>query len=571
MKKILIGVSDFRNMIQGNGYYVDKTLFIKEIIDSGAQVSLFTRPRRFGKTLNLSMLRYFFDIRQPENRQLFDGLKISRYKEIMDDHCCQYPVIFITFKDVKRDTWEETLDKMKALIASLYDEHSYIYDSLKPGEKKFFTAIIEKKAKSSDYEDSLLFLSELLYRYHGKQVIILIDEYDTPIHYGYDKYYDKIVSFMRNFLSAGLEDNSFLFKAVITGILRVSKESIFSGLNNIAVFSILNHQFDDKFGFTEQEVKQLLKDYDKSELFEQVKFWYNGYRIGDQTDMYNPWSILNFTAYAKSEFRSYWTQTSANEFIKHEISKQKSDQIRQDIETLLQGGTVTKDIVENFVFSDLETDKDLLWTLMLFSGYLTFTGRLWHNTYKLRIPNNEVKTVFQESVIHWIKNELQIQKSLLDETLHALIHGRLEEFEQGFRRVMQDTFSYYDTRKFNEYVFHAYFLGLLAILGDYYEIKSNRESGEGRYDILLVPRQPGFKGIVIEIKRTEPQRDNETHEQFQERIEQLLHQAIAQIERRKYYKELQNKGLSDKDILKVAIVFAGKTPYVYKSSSDPEQ
>ena len=570
MKKILIGVSDFKNMIQGNGYYVDKTLFIKEIIDSGAQVSLFTRPRRFGKTLNLSMLRYFFDLQHPENKELFNGLKIAQHKDLMDNYCCQYPVIFLTFKDVKTDSWTDTLDKMQTIIATLYDEHSYLYDSLKPHEQKLFDNIINQEAKITDYENSLIFLSQLLYRYHGKQVIILIDEYDTPIHYGYDKYYDKVVSFMRNLLSAGLKDNSFLYKAVITGILRVSKESIFSGLNNIAVFSILNHQFDDKFGFTENEVKQLLKDFNKNDLFDQVKYWYNGYRIGDQTDMYNPWSILNFTADSKSEFRSYWTQTSTNDFIKHEISKQDSEQLRQDIERLLQGGTVTRDIVENFVFSDLQTDRDLLWTLMLFSGYLTFTERLWHNTYKLRIPNNEVKTVFQDTVIHWIKNELRIQKSLLDETLHALIQGRLDEFEQGFRRVMQDTFSYYDTQKFNEYVFHAYFLGLLAILGDYYEIKSNRESGQGRYDIMLIPRQPGFKGIVIEIKRTDPQGDKETDQQFQQRIEQLLKQGMEQIERQKYYQELLNRGLTDSDILKVVIVFAGKTPYVYKPRNNQQ-
>ncbi len=527
---------------------------------------LFTRPRRFGKTLNLSMLRYFFDLQHPENKELFNGLKISEDQDLMDTYCCQYPVIFLSFKDVKYETWEECYQQLIIMIAELFSEYEYLLDSdvISENDKKLFKQVTDRQAWAADYQNSLIFLSELLYRYHNKQVIILIDEYDTPIHQGYDKYYNQVVSFMRNLLSAGLKDNSYLYKAVVTGILRVSKESIFSGLNNIAVYSILNHQFDDKFGFTENEVKQLLQYYGKDTFFEQVKDWYNGYCIGDQTEMYNPWSVLNFAADTKSEFRSYWTQTSTNALIKHEIRKHESEEIRSDIKTLLEGGTVAKDIVENFVFSDLETDKDLLWTLMLFSGYLTFTERVWHSTYRLRIPNYEVKTVFQETVVDWIKNELRIQKSLLDETLQALIQGRLSDFEQGFRKVMQDTFSYYDTQKFNEYVFHAYLLGLLAILGDYYEIKSNRESGEGRYDILLVPREQGFKGIVIEIKRTDRQGDKESDEEFNERVEKLLREGLEQLERREYYKGLVSKGLSDNEIVKVVIVFAGKTPYVYK-------
>ncbi len=572
MKKILIGVSDFKNMITGNGYYVDKTLFIKEIIDSGAQVTLFTRPRRFGKTLNLSMLRYFFDLQHPENKVLYDGLKIAEYQQIIDNFCCQFPVIFLTLKDVKFDNWEECYQQLVIVITDLFKAHQYLLESnhISSTDKKLFNKILNREAWSVDYQRSLSFLSELLYNHHKKPVIILIDEYDTPIHHGYDKYYDKIVSFMRNFLSSGLKDNSFLYKAVITGILRVSKESIFSGLNNIDVYSILNNYFENYFGFTEQEVIELLKYFGKYELFEQVKHWYNGYRIGNLTDIYNPWSVLNFISKPEQGFHSYWTQTSTNALIKHEIQKQEAEQIRFDIETLLQGGTVAKDIIENFVFSDLQTDKDLLWTLMLFSGYLTFTEKLWHSTYLLKIPNNEVKTVFQETVIDWIKNELRIQKSLLDKTLRALIQGQLDEFEQGFRRVMQDTFSYYDTQKFNEYVFHAYLLGLLAILGDYYEIKSNRESGEGRYDILLIPRQPDFKGIIIKIKRTDKQGDNESDQDFNQRIKNLLQQGLKQIERKQYYKELLNKGLKDNDIIKVVVVFAGKIPYVNKDSQSAQ-
>ncbi len=566
MKKILIGVSDFRNLIKGGGYYVDKSLFIKEIIDNGAQAMLFTRPRRFGKTLNLSMLRYFFDLQHPENKELFGGLKISEYKNIISNHCCSYPVIFLTFKDVKYETWKECYQQLVIIITELFKEKEYLLDSeiFDEREKELYRQIMNRKAWTVDYQNSLNFLSGLLYRYHNKQVVILIDEYDTPIHQGYDKYYNQVVSFMRNFLGAGLKDNSYLYKAVVTGILRVSKESIFSGLNNIAVYSILSHQFDDKFGFTQDEVNRLFSYYGKQDKLLEAKRWYNGYRIGDQKEMYNPWSVLNFVADTKSEFRSYWTQTSTNTLIKHEIRKQESEEIRSDIKILLEGGTVIKDIVENFVFSDLETDKDLLWTLMLYSGYLTFTEHVWHSTYKLRIPNKEVKTVFQESVIDWIKNELRIRKSLLDETLQALIQGRLGHFEQGFRKVMQDTLSYYDTQKFNEYVFHAYLLGLLAILGDYYEIKSNRESGEGRYDILLVPREQGFKGIIIEIKRTERQGDNESDDRFKARVQRLLREGVEQLEKRGYYKELLAKGLSVSDIIKVVIVFAGKTPYVYK-------
>jgi len=313
-------------------------------------------------------------------------------------------------------------------------------------------------------------LSEYLHRHHNEKVVILIDEYDTPIQSGYGKYYNEVISFMRNLLSGAFKDNSNLYKGIITGILWVSKESIFSGLNNLSVYSILDNQFSDKFGFTEQEVQEIIKDFEVETEYSQIKKWYNGYKFGKVKNIYNPWSILNYVLHPEDGFKPFWTNTSSNELIKNEIKKKDADNIRQEMLKLINNEVVIKDIEENFVFSDFEIDNELLWTLLVYSGYLTTRNNVSRKEYELKIPNYELKTIFQDTILKWLQMDVKIVKSLIQETANHLINNHIPEFEDGFKRIIGDTFSYYDTAKNNEYVYHSYILGLLAIIGDDYTI-----------------------------------------------------------------------------------------------------
>ncbi|MEA3451943.1 MAG: AAA family ATPase, partial [Bacteroidota bacterium] len=400
----------------------------------------------------------------------------------------------------------------------------------------------------------------------NEKVVILIDEYDTPIQAGYGKFYDEVVSFMRNLLSGAFKDNANLYKGIITGILRVSKESIFSGLNNLSVYSILDEEFADKFGFTEPEVEKIIEDFEKKSDYSKIKKWYNGYKFGDVTGIYNPWSILNFAVSKNERFKTFWTNTSANELIKNEIKKKDADNIREDLLNLINREPVVKDIEENFVFSDLDADNELLWTLLTYSGYLTTRKKVSRKEYEIVIPNYEIKTIFQDTIINWLKTDIKIIKSLVQNTANYLINNQIEKFEAGFKEIIGDTFSYYDTAKNHEYIYHSYILGLLAIIGDDYIIKSNKESGEGRYDIMLIPREHASlhkqNGVVIEIKQIEKQRDSENNTDFFKRINETINIASSQIDKNMYYKELIDNKIKLENIIKVPIVFAGKEPYI---------
>jgi len=564
MKKLNLGHSDFKDIIQNNNYFVDKTLFIEEVIKAQKAVLLFPRPRRFGKTLNLSMLRYFFDKNEPENEKLFKDLKIWQSDDKVKEHCCKYPVIYLSFKDAKADTWERTFNHIKLEISNAYKAHRYLQegDVLFDDEKETFAKLINRKADEFDCEISLMQLCEYLQRYHNQKVVVLIDEYDAPIQVGYDKFYKEVISFMRNFLSGAFKDNSNLYKGVITGILKISKESIFSGLNNIDTYSVFNYDFADKFGFTEKEIKEILIDFKLNTNHEQVKKWYNGYRFGQTENIYNPWSILSYVTKHKEGLQPFWTKTSTNELIKKEIKKKDAQEIRQEISKLINNQTVKKDIEDNFVFPDIDTKKDLFWSLLIYSGYLTSVSKVSRKRYELKIPNYELKTVFQDTIIEWINIDLKIQKTLLENTTEYLITNQIEKFENGFRKIMGDTFSYYDTTKINEYVYHSYILGLLAIIGDDYIIKSNKESGEGRYDIMLIPHDRTKYGIVIEIKQIEKQKKKEQNKDFYKRINEQIEIAENQIDKNKYYKELIDSKITEEKIIKVPIVFAGKEAYV---------
>ena len=565
-KKLNLGNSDFKNTIQSDYYFVDKSLLIKEVIDSEKNVLLFPRPRRFGKTLNLSMLKYFFDKNEPENKKLFKNLNIWQSEGYIKENCGKYPVINLSFKDAKANNWEKTLSHIKLEIIKAYQEHRYLLDNdiLYEDEKQRINKIFTAEASEVDFEISLKQLSEYLERYHNEKVVILIDEYDTPIQAGYGKFYEEVVSFMRNLLSGAFKDNSNLYKGIITGILRVSKESIFSGLNNLSVYSILDNQFSDKFGFTEQEVRQIIKDFSVKNKSKQIKKWYNGYKFGKVKDIYNPWSILNYVLHPEDGFKTFWTNTSANELIKNEIKKKDADNIRQEILKLINNEIIVKDIEENFVFPDLDTPKEVLWTLLVHSGYLTIRNQVRVGEDELKSPKYELKIIFKKTIIEWIQTDIKIIKSLLQDTSNYLINNQLSDFEKGFKQIIGDTFSYYDTAKNNEYIYQSYILGLLAIIGDDYIIKSNKESGDGRYDIMLIPHDKSKNGVVIEIKQIEKQQEKENNEDFIRRINEQIKLAKNQIDRNKYYKELIDNKIAESCIVKVPIVFAGKEPYITK-------
>ena len=568
-KRLNLGHSDFKDIILGNNYFVDKSMLIEEVLKAQKSVLLFPRPRRFGKTLNLSMLRYFFDKSMPENKNLYKDLKIWQTGEEIKQHCCKYPVIYLSFKDVKADNWEDCKDLIISELASLYEHHNYLIkgNTLSQDEKNIFSQIRSRTAKKNDYQRSIKELSKYLQRYHNEKVVILIDEYDAPIQSGYKNYYKEVVSFMRNLLSGAFKDNSNLYKGIITGILRVSRESIFSGLNNLSVYSILDNKFSDKFGFTKEEVQQLIVDFEVKTDFEQIKKWYNGYTFGRTESIYNPWSILNYVAEFEEGFKTFWTRTSSNDLIKQEINKKNADSIRTDILKLINNETIVKEIEENFVFSDLETDSDIFWTLLIYSGYLTPLKKISRKQHELAIPNYELKTVFQDTIIDWLKKGVKLIKSLLEETTKHLINNNITKFEEGFKQIIGDTFSYYDTAKTNEYVYQSYILGLLAIIGDDYLIKSNKESGEGRYDIMLIPNDKTKNGVVIEIKQIYKQQEPESETDFYKRINKQIETATNQIERNKYYKELIDNKIPEKNIVKIPIVFAGKEPYITKAKA----
>jgi len=565
-KELDIGNSDFKNVIENNHYFVDKSLFIREVLKAEKAVLLLPRPRRFGKTLNLSMLRYFFDIKETESEKLFTTLKIWETEEEIKNKRGKYPVIYISFKDAKKETWQKTLQYIAAEISKLYKQHIFLLNEniLHDFEIVKFQNILYEKADEVALENSLYQLTEYLHRFYKQRVVVLIDEYDTPIQAAYNKFYNEAISFVRSLLSTVLKDNSYLYKGVITGILRISKESIFSGLNNVSVYSIFDEKFADKFGFTESEVKQLLTDFEVTTDYAEIKKWYNGYKIGELTNVYNPWSILNFAVNFKNGFKTYWVNTSSDEILKEQLNKRDADYTRQQLLQLINNETIEKTINENFVYPDLDSDHELLWTLLTFSGYLTYVNKCSTDSYSLKIPNYEIKFVFTNIILKWLSVDLKLRRTLLEETTKYLITNQIEKFEIGFKEIIGDTFSYFDTNGTPEKIYQSYVLGLLAIIGDDYIIKSNRESGDGRYDIMLIPHNKTKYGVVIEIKQIQ-KKENETQTLLLQRIEKKITEAKTQIEKNNYFMELKDHKIEN--IIKLPIVFVGKEPYIIPKKS----
>ncbi len=561
MQKLPVGLSDFKRMIEDNYYYVDKSLLLKELIDNGAVAMLIPRPRRFGKTLNLSMMRHFFEKTETDTSYLFRHLKIWQAGEEYTSKQGKYPVIFLTFKDVKETNWQSARSKIKRLIQEEFLRHHYLSTEgkLQADELNFFNAITQLADDQSAFEDSIRNLCRYLARAHGQKVVLLIDEYDTPIQAGYvHGYYAEIVSFMRNFLSGGLKDNAALEKGVLTGIMRVAKESIFSGLNNLEVFTLLNHAFSDKFGLTDDEVKSLLNDCDLHERYGEVRDWYNGYQFGDHI-IYNPWSIINYANKPREGLKPYWVNTADNVIVERLLTN-SGRELKEELESLIRGENIEKPIEENIVFGEIEKREDLIWSFLLFSGYLKVAGkrtahRQWR--YRLQIPNFEVSYVYDHLVNKWF--EARIENNKLELLLKALLSGNIETFEDGLAELVKNSLSLWNTGSGEaEKVYQAFVIGLLVWLGDRYEIKSDRESGFGRYDVMLIPRDPQAAGIIIEFKKINTAR--------RETKERALAKAFKQIDEKNYAAELQQRGIVR--IRKLAIVFKGKQVWVKEQNAE---
>jgi len=554
MKKLPLGKSDFRQVMECEDYYVDKTLLIKEIINNADSVILIPRPRRFGKTMNMTMLRYFFDcIDSPlENRKLFDGMAITKEPEF-DKYQGQHPVIYLTFKDVKSRNYELAIDRIKDIISDLYNEKEYLLDILNEKEKIIFKNIIDKTASLNKYAESINKLSLYLKKYFKKTPILLIDEYDTPIHTAfYENYYNDMISFLREFFGYSVKDNSNINKTVMTGILRIAKESIFSGMNNLGVFTTLNLEFADKFGFTEQEVNQLIINFNLLEYQAEIQRWYDGYIFGE-TIIYNPFSITNFISHYKEGLKPYWVNTASNDLIKHLVSK-SNDILKNEFLYLLKNNYLTKTLDENIVFADLEKNNDNIYSFLVFTGYLKALNKQQDEEnikYDLKIPNLEVRTVFKSILQNWFAESYDYAK--IDLLLKSLTKGDMETFEEVLSNFILTTLSYFDTAGKNvEKVYQAFMLGLFVNLSSYYEVKSEQESGFGRYDIALIPRDNTKLAIIMELKTINVTK-NETKLK-------ALNSALRQIKDRKYAEAVRNKGCNN--ILELAVVFDGKQCWV---------
>lgn len=559
-KSIQIGASDFKELIEGNHYFVDKSLLIKEFLENGAKIILTSRPRRFGKTLNLSMLKYFFDIRtKEETKGLFNGLKIENEKGLMKLQG-EYPVIFLTFKNQKYLTYEDFKEGIKLLLSNLYKDHEYLLhsDKLSEFDKKDFKEIVSRSASIALLSEGISNLMRYINKHYEKKVMLFIDEYGVPIQEGYIRgYYDEMMSLIRNLLTSALKDNIYLEKSMITGILRVAKESIFSGLNNLEVNTILGYDFNDKFGFIEDEIEQLLKYYNADGDLGNIRDWYNGYIFGGKI-IYNPWSVLNYLKKRKEGFIPYWINSSSNDLIKGLLIKGDNN-IKIELEELIEGNSINKVIDDSIVMAEVEDSNENIWSFLTLSGYLkpvtieNIRGKLHC---ELKIPNEEVHIFYENLIQRWFQESMTNQRYEL--MLSALINGDIEIFEGLFKEFVLNNLSYFDlSGKEPERVYHAFVLGMLVSLSEDYEVKSNKESGYGRYDVMIIPKDTSKLGIIIEFKKIDYF--------LNYTIEEATNAALKQIEDKKYEAELLERGISN--LIKLAIVFKGKEIRVTEAKS----
>ena len=535
MKKgIGVGIEDFKKIIEEDCYYFDKTNYIEELLKDKTEIKLFTRPRRFGKTLNMTTLKYFFDVRNAEeNRKLFKDLYIEKSEYFKEQG--QYPVIFITMKDLKKNTWEQMYFAAKSLISNLYNEFEYIREKLNEKDLIEFEKIWFKK-EDGDYDNSLRLLSEYLYNYYQKKVVLLIDEYDNPlIVANQNGYYKEAINFYRNLYSSALKTNSNLKMGVLTGIVQVAKEGIFSGLNNVKTYNILGDKFETFFGLSEEEVENALKYFGMTYEIEEVKKWYDGYKFGN-AEVYNPWSIINYLS--DRGLQAYWVNTSDNALI-YDSLKNSTVDVFNNLQTLFEGKEIKKEISPFFTFEEL-SKFDGIWQLMVYNGYLKVNEKLSNDEYMIKIPNYEIQTFFKKGFI----DKFLVSGNYFNPMMDALLDGDIEEFERRLQNIFLVNTSFYDLK--GEKVYHSLFLGMLIWLRDKYEVKSNGERGHGRYDAMLIPLDKIKPAYIFEFKVSKTIKG----------LTVKAEEALEQIKEKQYEAGLKEKGISK--IYKIGIAFKGK-------------
>ena len=554
MKKAMpIGIDDFGQLRQGY-YFVDKTDFIRQLIDEHSAVTLLTRPRRFGKTLTMSMLNWFFSIdKEAESRHLFDGLAIEAAGERYMAECGRHPVIFLTLKDTSALDWPSMQDYFQLYFSMLFLRYNYLMKSEKvqDGLKVRFQEIVQRKGSVSDLSYALSLLLEMLRQHYGRKVILLIDEYDAPIQQAWENgFYKECISFMKQLLGSALKGNENLDFAVMTGVLRVAKESIFSDLNNLDVCSVLSTRYDDVIGFTPAEVEKMADDRSMTDRLPEIRKWYDGYRFG-QAEIYNPWSVINF--FRNQEFDAYWVNTSANGILQALLEKADTERI-EALQRLLDGGTVSVTLNERVIYENIWQDKSALYTLLLTTGYLTVASasKTRRNRYALCIPNAEIRDIYETEILNHLVHGLDTDT--FDDLFDALFHGDGRNFSRQLQKILRNMVSAFDAAN-KESFYHGFMLGLTALLrGSDYVVESNRESGYGRFDLAIFPKEINKAGVIMEFKAAA------NEEELPEKAEE----ALAQIETRRYDTEFQKRGI--KNVWKYGIAFCGKKVVVRRSS-----
>ena len=549
-KAIPVGIENFEDIIKDNYYYVDKSMLIEDILVNRAAVTLFTRPRRFGKTLNMSMIKYFFDVRnKDENRKLFEGLKIFGSEYMKEQG--KYPVIFVSLKDLRADTWEMCLMEIKKLISKIYREFQYITEKMNEDDKEIYDSIKNRK-NDMDLNTSIELLSEYLFEYYGERVIILIDEYDAPIINAFDKgYYNEAINFFQVFYSSALKTNDSLKYGILTGITRIIKEGIFSGLNNLKVDTILNKKFSEYFGLLESEVIKMLDYFEMKYKIEEVKEWYNGYIFGDKR-IYNPWSIINYVD--NGEIKAYWANVSGNTLLENMLD-QAGEDVYTDLKRFTDGESIEKYISDGTTIKSLLSNNDEIWQLFLYSGYLTKAKEQieidetleYTNIYNLKIPNKEIRKYFGNMFLNRFFGT-ELKTSIL---IKALESGDIKKFEKTLGEIMVNMLSHFDLDSEMEKIYQVFMIGLVGFLMGKYEIISNNESGYGRYDLAMIPIKSNEKAYLMEFKISKTEN----------RMTLKAEEALKQIDEKKYDTRLKARGI--KKILKIGIAFYGKKVKVF--------
>ena len=542
-----IGVENYEEIIEKGYYYVDKTLLIKDLIDLRGKVNLFTRPRRFGKTLNISMLRYFFEKSDDDRSHLFSGKKIMAAGAKYTEELGQYPVISLSLKSMKQADYESAFHCLKEEIAREFKKHPQIIQNLySEDDRTKYQLLINRNADDEEYLTALKFLSECLYAFYGRRTVILIDEYDVPLENAYfSGFYDRMVSLIRSLFESALKTNDTLEFAVVTGCLRISKESIFTGLNNLNVISILDTSYAEHFGFTQNEVDQMLKHYGLEQNQAAVRTWYDGYRFGE-TEVYNPWSVISYVNSCYKDknalLRPYWSNTSSNSIVRTLVERADLS-VKQEIEALIEGKTITKPIHEDITYDDMDSTQDNLWNFLFFTGYLKKISEQQDGEdilVEMAIPNSEVRYIYKNTVLRWFEEKTKDKNfSLLYE---SILNGDREKMAEILSENLMETISFYD---YQESYYHGFLAGMLKNIGNYI-VLSNRESGNGRPDILLKYPSVRGKAVILEIKVAHT---------YQE-LESKCDEALRQIEKQKYEEALRQEGYSN--ILKYGVAFYRK-------------